>query len=275
MPKVQIAGLTFTGKSSSPREWQAFAHVYRDRRAAAAVVDNTFSIDRPVDVTIAAIGGSHARVAATRAGELDTVVWAAGELGDWYGRPHRAGSVAAEMGHRWTKAPMRPWLRAGYLYASGDGDADDDRHGTFFQMLPSSRKYALSSVYAQMNLSDLFVQVLAEPGRVKTRLDLHKVSAGEWRRPLVSRERRHVEHRPFLRVRRARRRRRHGVRHGARRHGGGADQEVLVAERVRRYHPWRRGREADVRRHGTHDRLRRERDSFLIRIAASEAAQWM
>ena len=43
-------------------------------------------------------------------------------------------------------------------------------------MLPSSRKYALSSAYAQMNLRDLFVQVLAEPGRVKTRLDLHQVS---------------------------------------------------------------------------------------------------
>ena len=92
------------------------------------------------------------------------MVWAAGELGDWYGQPHRAGSVAAEMGHRWTQAPMRPWLRAGYLYASGDGDADDDRHGTFFQMLPSSRKYALSSVYAQMNLRDL---VRAGAGRTR------------------------------------------------------------------------------------------------------------
>ena len=105
MPKVQIAGVALTGKSSSPREWQAFGHLYRDRRASAAVVDNTFSADRPVDVTIAAIGGSHARVAATRAGELDTVVWVAGELGDWYGQPHRAASVAAEIGHRWTAAP--------------------------------------------------------------------------------------------------------------------------------------------------------------------------
>ena len=86
------------------------------------------------------------------------MVWAAGELGDWYGQPHRAASAAAEIGHRWTAAPLRPWLRAGYLYASGDGDPVDDRHGTFFQMLPSSRKYALSSVYAQMNLNDVFVQ---------------------------------------------------------------------------------------------------------------------
>ncbi|MDO8679177.1 MAG: alginate export family protein [Acidobacteriota bacterium] len=176
MPKVQVAGMVLTKKSSAPREWQAFAHLYRDRRASAAVVDNTFSLDRPVDVTIAAIGGSHARVVTTGAGELDTVVWAAGELGDWYGQTHRAASAAGELGHRWTRAPMRPWLRAGYLYASGDGDPNDDRHGTFFQMLPSSRKYALSSAYAQMNLRDVFVQVLAEPGRVKTRLDLHRVS---------------------------------------------------------------------------------------------------
>lgn len=176
MPKVQLGSVVLTGKSPAPREWQAFGHFYRDRRASAAVVDNTFSRDRPVDVTIAAFGGSHARVAATRSGELDTVAWVAGQLGDWYGQPHRAVSVAAEIGHHWTTARMRPWLRAGYLYASGDRDPFDNRHGTFFQMLPSSRKYALSSVYAQMNLSDLFIQLLAEPGRFKTRLDLHRVS---------------------------------------------------------------------------------------------------
>ena len=176
MPKVQIASMVLTQKSSAPREWQAFGHLYRDRRVSAAVVDNTVSNDRPVDVTIAALGGSHAAVTATGAGEMDTVVWVAGELGDWYGQSHRAASVAGELGHRWTRAPLRPWLRAGYLYASGDGDPNDNRHGTFFQMLPSSRKYALSSAYAQMNVSDVFVQVLAEPGRLKTRLDLHRVS---------------------------------------------------------------------------------------------------
>ena len=70
-------------------------------------------------------------------------------------------------------APYRPWLRAGYLWASGDRDQEDDRHGTFFQMLPSSRKYALSSVYAQMNLSDAFAQLLVEPRRFKARIEVH------------------------------------------------------------------------------------------------------
>jgi hypothetical protein len=60
--------------------------------------------------------------------------------------------------------------------ASGDGDPADDKHTTFFQMLPSSRNYALSSAYTQMNLRDAFVQVLLEPGRrVKTRVETHRL----------------------------------------------------------------------------------------------------
>ena len=97
----------------------------------------------------------------------------AAQTGDWYGRSHRAASVALEAGHRWTRAPYRPWLRAGYLWASGDRNGEDDRHGTFFQMLPSSRKYALSSVYAQMNLSDAFAQLAIEPRRLRARIEVH------------------------------------------------------------------------------------------------------
>jgi hypothetical protein len=175
MPKVQVATVAFTGSTGSQSEWTAFGTLYRDRRDGAAVVDNTHSPDRPVDVTIAAFGGSHARVSPTRHGELDTVVWAAAESGDWYGQSHRAASVAAEVGHRWTGVAGRPWLRAGYLWSSGDDDPADERHGTFFQMLPSSRKYALSSTYAQMNLTDAFVQAWFEPRGVKTRIELHAV----------------------------------------------------------------------------------------------------
>jgi hypothetical protein len=174
MPKVQVAHGSYS-RGASSSEWAAFATLYRDRRDGAAVVDNTQSDDRPVDVTIAAFGGSHARVASTRQGELDTVLWGAVESGDWYGQSHRAASVAAEVGHRWTGVAGRPWLRAGYLWSSGDGNPADERHGTFFQMLPSSRKYALSSTYAQMNLTDAFVQAWFEPHGVKTRIEVHAV----------------------------------------------------------------------------------------------------
>ena len=176
MPNVQVAHGAYVRKGqAATSEWTLFTTLYRDRRDGAAVVDNTFSADRPVEVTIAAFGGSHARIMPTAAGELDTVIWGAVETGDWYGQSHRAASVTAEVGHRWTGAAWRPWLRAGYLWASGDRDPFDDRHGTFFQMLPSSRKYALSSTYAQMNLTDAFVQAWFEPRGVKTRIEVHAV----------------------------------------------------------------------------------------------------
>jgi hypothetical protein len=112
----------------------------------------------------------------TAAGELDVVAWGAGQLGGWYGAPHRAASATLEAGHRWTRAGWRPWLRAGYLWASGDHDWDDNRHATFFQMLPSSRKYALSSAYAQMNLRDVFAQAVIEPGRFNARIEVHRLA---------------------------------------------------------------------------------------------------
>jgi hypothetical protein len=181
MPNVQVAvsSATRTGERS---ESQGFAYVYRDRRRGAfAVVDNTFSTDRPVNILVATAGGSHARVVPTPSGELDAVAWGAVQAGRWYGAPHHAGSAAVEAGHRWTRAPLRPWLRGGYLWSSGDVDPRDGRHGTFFQMLPSSRKYALSSVYAQMNLRDAFVQAWIEPRRFSARIEVHQVSLASGR----------------------------------------------------------------------------------------------
>lgn len=63
-------------------------------------------------------------------------------------------SVAAEAGHQWSRAPWQPWLRAGVLWASGDEEPAIDRHGTFFQMLPTVRRYALTALYSQMNSTD-------------------------------------------------------------------------------------------------------------------------
>ena len=174
--KIQL-GAASAAHASPGVESQVFVYAYRDRRRSPmAVVDNRLIDDRRPDVTIASIGGSHARVVATRAGELDAVAWGAGQLGDWYGTPHRAASFALEAGHRWTRARWRPWLRAGYLWASGDGGWDDDSHNTFFQMLPSSRKYALSSAYAQMNLRDAFAQAVIEPRGFNARIEVHRLT---------------------------------------------------------------------------------------------------
>jgi len=176
MTKIQL-GTAAAAYSTSSSDSQAFAYAYRDRRRGRkAVVDNRLGDDAPVDVTIATVGGSHARVIALPSGEADVVAWGAAQFGDWYGLPHRAGSAVVEAGHRWPRASGRPWLRAGYAWASGDGVWNDGRHSTFFQMLPSSRKYALSSVYTHMNLRDAFAQLLIEPRRFHARIEVHKVA---------------------------------------------------------------------------------------------------
>jgi hypothetical protein len=172
IPAIQLVDAAVTHKQ--PRsEWQAFGYTYIDRRSEKAVVGNTLSFDRPVDITIETLGGSYAHVRKTPGSESDVVGWVATQFGDWYGQPHRAASAALEGGHRWTQPSWRPWVRGGYLWASGDGNAADGRHGTFFQMIPSARKYAKSSVYAQMNLSDAFAQLSVEPGAVKARIEVH------------------------------------------------------------------------------------------------------
>ncbi|HYE84913.1 MAG TPA: alginate export family protein [Vicinamibacterales bacterium] len=172
IPRIQLAAAEWT-RSRRESQFQAFGYLYRDRRGEAAVVENSLSFDRPVNITMATAGGSYARVSPSRAGEFDAIAWAAMQIGDWYGRSHRAASLAIEAGHRWSGPAWRPRLRGGYLWASGDRNPDDGRHGTFFQMIPSSRKFALSSVYAQMNLSDAFAQLLIEPTGLRARIEVH------------------------------------------------------------------------------------------------------
>jgi hypothetical protein len=181
MTRIRLATASATHTTNSG-ESQAFVHAYRDKRQRRmAVVDNRLTTDRPPDVTITSLGGSHAQTIASARGEFDVVLWGVGQLGDWYGMPHRAGSAALEGGHRWTQSAGKPWLRGGYLWASGDGDAGDGHHTTFFQMLPTSRKYALSAVYSQMNVRDVFAQLWIEPRRFNARIEVHGLTLASGR----------------------------------------------------------------------------------------------
>lgn len=185
MPALQVASGELTMRrrpegAPSNRAVQVFGHFYRDRRPVAARPDNSGLTARSADVSVATLGGSYVTLARVGPGDVDTVVWSAVQVGHWYGQSQRAGSLAAEAGYRWPRAGWRPWVRGGYWWASGDDDPRDNRHGTFFQMLPSSRKYALSSTYTQMNLRDLFLQALVEPGRrLKARAEVHRLDLAD------------------------------------------------------------------------------------------------
>jgi hypothetical protein len=176
--KLGVAHVAARPGALLPRtEVQAFTYSYRDTRAVTARPDNSGLTATAADIAMATVGGSLVGVYPRGTGEFDAVVWGAGQFGDWYGQSHRAFSTVTEGGYRFTKAPWQPWLRAGVTYASGDGDGADDRHGTFFQMLPTVRKYSLSTAYAAMNLVDVYGQVFARPHRrVSLRAELHRLA---------------------------------------------------------------------------------------------------
>ena len=148
---------------------------YHDDRPVSARPDNTGLTAERVEVSIATLGAAAVGSAPVGHGEADWLVWLAGQAGSWYSQDHRAWSVALEGGYQW-KTRWQPWVRAGFLHASGDDDPADDRHGTFFPMLPTVRKYALTTAYAPMNLDDVFVEVAIRPmSRLSARLDMRRV----------------------------------------------------------------------------------------------------
>jgi hypothetical protein len=161
-------------------EWQVFSHYYGDTRTVAARPDNTGRSAGSADVHITTIGTSVVGAYNTRAGQIDALGWFAGQRGSWFEQSHRAWSLGFEGGHHWMNAPWQPWARAGVLYASGDADAGDARHGTFYQMLPTVRRFSMTTAYSQMNLNDRFVQALLKPhARLSVRADVHWLSLAQ------------------------------------------------------------------------------------------------
>jgi hypothetical protein len=155
---------------------QAFAWSYRDTRPVAARPDNSGVRASAIDVNVTTFGGSLVGAFPMRRGRVDVLGWAALQRGDWYTDDHEAFAVALEAGHQWPAAPWRPWVRAGWNRASGDDSGADGTHETFFPLLPTARKYALSASYAFMNLDDLFAQLILRPSTAVTlRADVHRL----------------------------------------------------------------------------------------------------
>lgn len=156
-------------------DWQAFVYRYDDERAVRGRPDNTGSTATAADVDVTSTGTSVVGVYPAARGEVDVLGWVVLQRGSWYGQQHRAGAVAAEIGYR-PSVGVRPWVRAGWFRSTGDTDRNDATHGTFFQMLPTARRFALSTAYNLMNLTDTFAQVLVRPvPQLNLRLDVHQL----------------------------------------------------------------------------------------------------
>jgi hypothetical protein len=166
------------GGDRHPGEWRVFGLGYDDYRRDVVKTDNRPLPARSADtgsIAIGTYGGHYLQIAETPAGSIDLLFWGAVQTGSWGVLTQRAGAFAAETG--WQPAGagwLRPWLRGGYDYGSGDGNAADQKHGTFFQVLPTPRSYARLPFFNLMNSADAFGELVLRPSRsVTVRTDIH------------------------------------------------------------------------------------------------------
>lgn len=130
-----------------------------DNEPGAAAKTNTRAI------SVSTLGGDLVHKLSIGPGSMDLLIWGAYQIGSWGKLTQSAYTYTAQAGYRFDSIPWRPWLRALYTFGSGDSDKHDSTHGTFFQILPTARVYALTPVYNMMNTNDLGGQLILRPLR--------------------------------------------------------------------------------------------------------------
>ena len=160
-------------------ELRVFALGYHDGRQVVKLDNRPLAAREAdtADIRIATFGLNYSLVAPIRyVGKWDLVVWGAEQIGHWGVLNHRANSGLFELGWHPPVPKVRPWLRAGALFASGDGNPNDNKHTTFFQPLPTEQQYARLPFYTLQNIEDYTGQVIVQPTRkLELRSEIHKV----------------------------------------------------------------------------------------------------
>jgi hypothetical protein len=167
---LAYAALTRTTATSDMR---LFAVGYEDDRDVVKT-DNRPAAVRAADmgeISIATLGGHYVRKIPLQAAAMDVLLWGALQRGTWGALDHEAHALAAEAG--WHRGSVS--VRAGAFAGSGDGDPADERHGTFFQILPTPRVYARFPFYNAMNSRDVFVAGSWKTGRWTLTSELHRL----------------------------------------------------------------------------------------------------
>lgn len=128
-----------------------------DNQSASAAAQNTSPI------SIETIGADAATTVEFGPGTADMLVWGAYQFGNWGSQSQQAYAAVAQAGYRLGDAPWKPWLRFTYQMSSGDSNPNNNVHGTFFQILPTPRAYALNPIYNMMNNIDAGTEVILSP----------------------------------------------------------------------------------------------------------------
>jgi hypothetical protein len=178
---IALATAVATGVTQAKHgvgEWRLFALQYNDWRDVLKT-DNRPTTARQADrgdLRITTLGADYMHVLNTASGKWDLLLWGVLQTGRWGTLDHRAGAAVAEAGYQPAIKLLKPWIRFGYNYGSGDGDLADRAHNTFFQILPTPRVYARFPLYNMMNTRDLFAEVILRPLKSLTvRSDVHSL----------------------------------------------------------------------------------------------------
>lgn len=146
-------------------DYDDWRHILKtDNRAAA------FRRGDTENIRIETWGGHSLHSISNRGGTFDVLAWGAIQTGRWGTQTQRAYALDLESGFQ-PKFPARfrlmsklkPWLRGGFTIGSGDGNPNDSRHGTFFQILPTPRPYARFPFFNMMNTEDRFGALMLRP----------------------------------------------------------------------------------------------------------------
>ena len=150
---------------------------YHDGRTGLTKTDNRPLAVRELDhknIRIGTYGGDFLASVPAGPGQFDLLFWGALQNGNWGELSDSANAAAVEAGYRLTGLTTKPWLRGGWFRSSGDSNSSDNKHDTFFQVLPTPRVYARTPFYNLMNNTDEFVQLMDSPTKnLALRSDLH------------------------------------------------------------------------------------------------------
>jgi hypothetical protein len=118
------------------------------------------------NIRIFTFGGHHLGAARTGAGTIDVFAWAVGQTGKWGRLTQRSYAYDLEAGFQPNLLPVvRPWIRGAYTLGSGDKNPNDRTQGTFFQILPTPRLFALFPFYNMENNRDIMAALILRPSK--------------------------------------------------------------------------------------------------------------
>ena len=166
--------------SNGAGSFRAFTVGYVDHRDDVVKPDNRPTAIRAADretISLATFGADYVHVLdGGKSGKFDMLGWVATQTGSWGKLSQRASAAFGEFGWQPPEPTLKPWLRAGYRYSSGDDNPQDGRNGTFYQALGATRQYARFPFYNMMNLKDAYGLFAIRPSPKATiRSEVHSL----------------------------------------------------------------------------------------------------